>query len=73
MEQRIEEAIRDAERIRSELSSYPLCILLKPVCVCVCVCVCAESEEASLATLKEKKQSLLRELQQQMETARAVS
>jgi hypothetical protein len=35
--------------------------------------VCAEAEEASIAALKDKKQSLLRELQHQMKVARAVS
>lgn len=64
LQQRREEAIKDAQRIKSEL--------VIPSCVCMYV-GCSGAEEASIAALKEKKQTLLRELQQQMKVARAVS
>lgn len=67
LEKRKEEAIKEAERIKSKLLFHHWCII-KIVCV-----VCAVAEEASIAALREKKQSLLRELQQQIKTARAVS
>ena len=66
LQQRREEAIKDAQRIKSE------CVVLIIDHLCMCI-VCAVAEEAGIAALKEKKQALLKELQQQMKMARAVS
>ena len=66
LQQRREEAIKDAQRIKSE------CVVLIIDHVCMCI-VCAVAEEAGIAALKEKKQALLKELRQQMKIARAVS